>query len=87
MAIKTIDIRTGKPELLELLSLVEEGTEIIFIKDDSPIVSARSLHNELPVYIGERSRSAQYLMNHYRMISAGELMKLLLDTHSLESRI
>ncbi len=37
MTTKMVDIRTVRPDLKELLSLVEEGTEIIFLEDGTPV--------------------------------------------------
>jgi len=37
MAIKKVDIHTVKHELKEMLSLVENGEEIVFLEDDTPV--------------------------------------------------
>ena len=37
MTTKTIDIHEGQAQFMELLSLVLQGTEIVFAQDDTPL--------------------------------------------------
>jgi len=47
MATKMVDIQTTKPDLKELLSLVEEGTDIIFVEDDTPVARLAAFHQRI----------------------------------------
>ena len=69
MTTKLVDIRTVRPDLKELLSLVEEGTEIIFLEMIPRLLVWPPSVNELPVYTAGRSRSIHPSMNRCRMIS------------------
>lgn len=47
MTTKTVDIRTVRQELKELLSLVDEGTEIIFCEDATPVARLVAFHQRV----------------------------------------
>jgi antitoxin (DNA-binding transcriptional repressor) of toxin-antitoxin stability system len=47
MVTKMVDIRNIKPELKEMITLVEEGTEIIFLDDDTPVARLVSLRQRV----------------------------------------
>jgi len=47
MVTKLVDIRNVKSELKEMITLVEEGTEIIFLDDDTPVARLVSLRQRI----------------------------------------
>jgi len=85
MQTKTVDIHEAQTHLVELLSLVTAGTEIILTEGSTPlarIVPWQEPPHASPDYTLAPSGPARTLTTHYPKNSDRHAMKVLLDTHA-----